>query len=123
MTTYPQSPAIEQAHRHYAAQGLSLAEDLQNYSTWGSVIITPTRLILGRAILRANGIKWVLPGAPVDTWFIKYACGEGAMQWFYQQMPFPLPFIAWSRDFRTPGQTRELRFYPTSRLHSILNAA
>ena len=54
-----------------------------------------------------------------DGWF-----GPKPPRWFINLwMPIPLPFIAWSRDFRTPGQTRELRFYPTSRLHSILNAA
>lgn len=123
MTTFPQSPAIEQAHRDYAAQGLNLSEDIANYSMWGCVFITPSHVLLGRPILRANGHRWVLPGATVDTWFVKYAYGPGALRWFVKQMPYPLPFVAWGRDFK-PGRTSPvLRFYPTSRLLHHLNAA
>lgn len=119
----PQFAAMPAALRLYQAHGLDLSRDLTNYATWGAfTLITPDRILLARPIRRDDATRWVLPGEPVDTWFVKLAIGKGCLRWFLDQRPYDLPWLAWGRDFRGRGEPGSLKFYPAARLTSALQS-
>lgn len=92
--------AIDQAKELYAQHGLSLGREIGAFLDTGSVVLsTPDRLLLARPILLERPREWP-PAEPADAWFVRLAIGRGALAWFMQQMPYPLPFLAWRRGFR-----------------------
>lgn len=108
--------AIEQAKALYAAHGLNLARDLGLFLEHGVVIALPNRLLLGRPIALADPDRWAEETPhQVNAWLVHFACGRGAVRWFFEQMPWTLPYVAWRRGFH-PKPDERLRIYPTAAL-------
>ena len=96
----------------YARNGRDLNRDLSDYLDFGYVIKTPERLILARPIDSSDWKNW--KPAKADAWFVQIAVGRGALDWFKQQAPFPLPFAAWFRGLKRPDD--RLHIVPFARI-------
>lgn len=57
-----------------------------------------------------HGEEWVFDGSG-NCWYVHFASGTGALDWFIRQAPHPKPYLAWRR-WRQAGDDRpELRIY------------
>jgi len=103
---------IEAAQAYYRSQGWSLEQDLGYYLCQGYVFSAPNRLLLAKPVRKEVGEPDWHPETP-DCWYVHYAAGDGALEWFVKQMPYYLPFLGWTRN---KGVNREFRAYPTERV-------
>ncbi len=110
--------AIEQAANLYAKHGLKLSVDLERYLKWGYVFVTPDRVLLARPLNTAKGVDHWPEEKDADAWYVKLAVGENAMRWFFDRMPYALPFVAWKRDFKSASD--KLHIHRTERLKTLL---
>jgi hypothetical protein len=109
--------AIEIAKMDYERNNLLFEQDLGYYLMNGYVFSTPDRFLMAKPVRKSFGEKDWHPDNP-DAWYVHYASGKKSLQWFIEQAPFYLPFIAWKRSKSV--DTESERFYPTSRLFKIL---
>ena len=100
---------IEQAKAYYQSKGWSFEQDLGFYLCHGYVFSTPDRLLLAKPVRKEIGEADWHPSEP-DCWYVHYAAGKGALQWFVGQAPFFLPYLGWTRN---KGYNRIFRAYPT----------
>jgi len=100
------------AKKHYADSGKDFEQDLVWHLQSGCVFNTPDRFMMGHAIKVDEPNVW--PAKEPDAWYVTYAAGNGCLQWFINQAPYPLPFIAWRRNKGDAINT--LKVYATEQL-------
>jgi hypothetical protein len=89
--------AIEQTAQLFQARGLILANEVSNYAKFGYALFTPRHVMMAREIHSDKGMKeWVTDGSG-DCWYVFWACGPGAIDWFVRQAPHPKKYVAWHR--------------------------
>lgn len=103
---------IFQAKSYYESKGWNFEQDLGFYLCHGYVFCTPDRFLLAKPVRSSIGEADWSPDDP-DCWYVHYAAGHGALQWFMRQTPYPLPFIGWMRN---KGKNDRFRTYPTNLL-------
>jgi hypothetical protein len=90
---------FEEALRFYAQSSDDLMQDIAAYSTLGGyVFVTPHSLMFGKAVRTDGGSpdnQWGVV-AP-DAWYVRFAVGKDAISEFIGRIPYPLPFVGWSR--------------------------
>ena len=90
---------MEEALEFYEDVGGDLMADIAAYSTLGGyVFITPHSLMFGKAVRTDGGSpdgQWNVT-AP-DAWYVRFAAGKDAISEFISRIPYPLPFVGWSR--------------------------
>lgn len=110
-------PAIEQAARLYQGEGMELHADISNYLVHphGYVIKRPDLFLLARPIVLDDPERWLKRDelGEANAWFVKMLVGTWAAA--LREMPHPLPFCCWHRQF-TQGPTGRLHVVATERL-------
>jgi hypothetical protein len=90
---------MEEALEFYEDIGGDLMADIAAYSCHGGyVFITPHSLMFGKAVRTDNGSpddQWNVTAA--DAWYVRFAVGKDAVSEFISRIPYPLPFVGWSR--------------------------
>lgn len=109
--------AIFQAKKMYEARGLNFEQDLGHYLTQGIVVSQPDRFLMAKPVRKEIGEKDWHPETP-DCWHVHIAIGKGCLRWFFEQAPFFLPFVSFSRSKCRDGG-KMLRVYPTEKLKRI----
>lgn len=103
---------IEQAKAYYQSRGWSFEQDLGYYLCHGYVFSTPDRLLLAKPVRKDVGQEDWHPDTP-DCWYVHYAAGRNALEWFVAQAPYFLPYMGWTRN---KGRNDRFRAYPTTLL-------
>ena len=102
------SPFIE-ALKFYEKIGDDLMKDIAAYATLGGyVFITPHSLMFGKAVRKDNGTpdtQWNV--ANPNAWYVRFAVGENSISDFISKIPYPLPFVGWSRVTKN----KEVKWY------------
>jgi hypothetical protein len=90
---------FEEALAFYAKTGGDLMKDISAYSTLGGyVFITPHSLMFGKAVRTDGGKPDEQWGAVApDAWYVRFAVGKNAVSEFISRIPYPLPYVGWSR--------------------------
>ena len=90
---------FEQALEFYDEIDGDLMEEIAAYSTLGGyVFITPKSLMFAKAVRTDGGSpdeQWGVT-AP-DAWYVRFAVGRDAVGEFISRIPYPLPYVGWSR--------------------------
>ena len=90
---------FERGLEFYEAMGGDLMADVAAYGTMGGyVFITPDTLMFGKPVRRDGGMpddQWGV--ASPDAWYVRFAVGLDAVSEFISRIPYPLPFVGWSR--------------------------
>lgn len=107
--------AIEVFYSTYKSAGLDPQDTLGRYMAFGNVYCEPNRLLIAHPATRDNPRGWCgLYDA--DTWFVEYAIGHRAIEWFLSRAPRFLPFVAFTRMGR---KDKRVRVYRTERLEAL----
>lgn len=90
--------ALLQAYALYEGQDRTFHEDLAAFLHTGRVYITPTAVMLAKAV--PSGMELHKPWdqwdeSKCDCWLIWLAAGD--LGEFFRYAPFPLPWICWAR--------------------------
>lgn len=106
---------LEQAKRFYDKSGGNMFADISAYSANGYVFITPTTLLLGKAVRTDIDThpdnQWNPPGA--DAWYVRTAIGDDSIKEFISRIPYPLPFVGWMRELKK----RPIKWYDFNRIN------
>lgn len=103
--------AIQISAEFFEARGASLAKELEYYIKYGYIFITPLQMMLAREINIDRGAdEWVFNGSG-NCWYVHWACGPGALDWFLRQAPHPKPYLAWRRWKKDTTDFPHLRIY------------
>lgn len=105
--------AIFQAKKMYEDKGLNFEQDLGYYLTQGVVVSEHDRFLMAKPVRKEIGEKDWHPEKP-DCWHVHVAVGKGYLKWFFEQAPFHLPFISFSR-FKSRDDGRMEHVYPIER--------
>ncbi len=103
---------IEEAKAYYQSRGWSFEQDMGYYLCHGYVFSTPDRLLLAKPVRKDVGQDDWHPDTP-DCWYVHYAAGRNALEWFVAQAPYFLPYMGWTRN---KGRNDRFRAYPTTLL-------
>ena len=103
---------IYEAKKIAVEAGNDFEKELAFYLEHGGVISLPDRFIMGRAIQLSLGDEVINPPNP-DCWYVHYAAGRNALEWFVAQAPYFLPYMGWTRN---KGRNDRFRAYPTTLL-------
>jgi hypothetical protein len=82
------------------------------YLEHGYCYSEPSMLALARPCHTDHYEKWV-ERDDANAWWVQLVIGPNAMATLLTKLPFPLPFIGWSRDFKGRPMPR---FYQLDRL-------
>lgn len=89
--------AIEQTANFFEQRGAVFAKELEYYLKFGHIYCSPERILLAREINIDKGEdEWIFNGSG-NCWYVHWACGAGALDWFLEKAPYPKPYLAWRR--------------------------
>ncbi len=66
------------------------------YLKHGYVVCMPDRLILAKLAKKEDVYQWP-EEKEADSWFVHFACGQGALEKFIYDAPIMKPFLCWHR--------------------------
>lgn len=87
------------------------------YLEHGFTYSEPGMLALARPVVKENYKRWLGPDEYrlADAWWVELVVGDDALGILYLHIPFNLPHIGWSREFKGKPEARFYDFYKLRR--------